>query len=195
MKKTIFALSLACAALLSGCLVPERFTAKVEIQPDASYTYQYSGTAIHALAAAQIKKTGSLSEKDKNVLKMEADKLSKRPDVQRAIYKGDGRFELEIESKKKAGEPLHMLEIFSVSTDKDGVMTIASKEINEKGKRDLEQVGITIDGTLEVRLPKNAEIISQNATSAPTFFGLFGTYSWKIGRLDQRPMMKIKLKP
>lgn len=195
MKKTFVALSLACVALLSGCLVPERFSAKVEVQPDASYTFQYSGTAVHALAAAQIKKAGSLSEKDQNGLKKEADKLSKRPDVRRAIYKGDGRYELEIESKKKAGESLRILDIFTVSTGKDGVMTIASNEVTEKGKRDLEQIGITIDGTLEVRLPKNAEIISSNATSAPAFFGMFGTYSWKIGRLDQRPMLKIKLKP
>jgi hypothetical protein len=126
---------------------------------------------------------------------MEADKLSKRPDVRRAIYKGNGRYELEIESKKKAGESFRMFDIFTVSTDKDGVMTIASNEIKEKAKRELEQIGISIDGTLEVRLPKNAEIISQNATSTPTFFGMFGTYSWKIGRIDQRPMLKVKLKP
>lgn len=188
-------MSLACTALLSGCLVPERFSAKIDVQPDASYTFQYSGTAVHALAAAQIKKTGSLSEKDQNGLKMEAEKLSKRPDVRRTEYKGDGRYELEMESKKKAGESLRMLDIFTVSTDKDGIMTITSNEIKDKEKRDLEQIGIKIDGTLEVRLPKNAEIISQNATSTPTFFGMFGTYSWKIGRVDQRPVLKVKLKP
>lgn len=194
MKKAFFA-SLAGALLLSGCLVPERFSAKVDVQPDASYTFRYSGTAVHAMAAAQLKQTGSLSEKDKNSLKLEADKLSKRPEVRRVAYKGDGRYELEIEDKKKAGESLRVLDIFTVNTDKEGVMTIASKETNEKGKRELEQLGISIDGTLEVRLPKNAEIISHNATSSPTFFGMFGTHSWKIGRVDQRPMMKIRLKP
>lgn len=88
-----------------------------------------------------------------------------------------------------------MLDIFTVSTDKNGIMTITSNEIKDKEKRDLEQIGIKIDGTLEVRLPKNAEVISQNATSTPTFFGMFGTYSWKIGRVDQRPVLKVKLKP
>lgn len=195
MKKTIIAISLACTALLSGCLVPERFSAKVEVQPDASYTFKYSGTAVHALAAAQMKKAGSLSDKDQNGLKIEADRLAKRPDVQRAEYKGDGRYELEIESKKKAGESLRMLDIFTVSTDKDGIMTISSNEIKDKDKRDLEQIGIKVDGTLEVSLPKNAEVISQNASSTPKFFGLFGTYSWKIGRIDQRPVLKVRLKP
>lgn len=195
MRKIFVAMSLACTALLSGCLVPERFSAKIDVQPDASYTFQYSGTAVHALAAAQIKKTGSLSEKDQNGLKMEGEKLSKRPDVRRAEYKGDGRYELEIESKKKAGESLRMLDIFTVSTDMNGIMTITSNEIKDKEKRDLEQIDIKIDGTLEVRLPKNAEVISQNATSTPTFFGIFGKYSWKIGRVDQRPVLKVKLKP
>ena len=195
MRKIFVALSLACTALVSGCLVPERFSAKIDVQPDASYTFQYSGTVVHALAAAQIKKTGSLAEKDQNGLKLEAEKLSKRPDVRRAEYTGDGRYKLEIESKKKAGESLRMLDIFTVSTDKEGIMTITSNEIKDKEKQGLEQIGIKIDGTLEVRLPKNAEIISQNATSTPTFFGMFGAYSWKIGRVDQRPVLKVKLKP
>jgi hypothetical protein len=195
MRKIFVAMSLACTTLLSGCLIPERFSAKIDVQPDASYTFHYSGTAIHALAAAQIKETGALSEKDQNSLKTEAAKLSKRPDIRRAEYKGDGRYELEIESKKKSGESLRMLDIFNVSTDKDGVMTITSNEIKDKDKRDLEQIGIKIDGTLEVHLPKNAEIITQNATSTPMFFGMFGTYSWKIGRIDQRPILKFKLKP
>lgn len=196
MKKSlpVFVAVIACAALLSGCLVPERFAAKIEVEPDASYTFRYAGTAIHVLAAAQLKQTGSLSEKDQNGLKAEADKLSKNPDIRRAIYTGNGRYELEIESKKKTGQPLQMLDIFSVRTDKEGVMTISSSELKDKDKRELEKLGITIDGTMEVRLPKNAEVISHNATSTPTF-GMFGAYSWKIGRIDQRTMMKVKFKP
>lgn len=191
MKKSYFILATA-TLLLTGCLVPERFSAIVDVQPDANYTFHYSGTVVHALAAAQIKKAGSLSEKEQNGLKSEAEKLSKNADVRKIVYKGDGRYELEIEAAKKAGQPMHMLDIFSVRTDKDGVITIASKEINEKGKRELAQLGININGTLEVRLPKNTEIISHNATSTPTFG--FGSYSWKVGRVDQRAMMKFRFK-
>ena len=195
MKKICLAFSLACVALLSGCLIPEHFVAKIEVQPDASYTFHYAGTAVHGLAAAEIKKNGSLSEKSQNGYKLEADKMTKNQEIRRAAYKGNGRYELEIESKKKPGEALRMFDIFTVNTGKDGVMTIASNEVTENSKQALEKLGIIIDGTLEVRLPRNAEIISSNATSTPTFFGLFGAYSWKIGRLDQRPMLKIKLKP
>lgn len=195
MKKLFSAASLSCVLLLSACLVPEKFSAKIDVQPDASYTFKYSGTAVSALAAAQIKKAGPLSEKDQSSLAKEADSLSRLADVKRAAYKGDGRYELEIESKKKPGASLRMLDIFSVSTDKSGVMTLASAEINDKTKRELGQIGIKIDGTLEISLPKNAEVLSHNATSSPKFFGMFGAYSWKVGSAEQRPMMKIKFKP
>lgn len=194
MKKYSLAVLTLTTTLLSGCLVPERFSAKVEVQPDASYSYSYAGTAVHALAALQLKQGGSLSAKDETGLKGEAEKLRKNPDVREATYKGDARYNLVIEGKKKAGEAMTMLSILNVKTDKDGVMTIASAELSEKGKKDLQQLGITIDGTLEVKLPKNAEIISHNATSTPSFFGMFGTYSWKIGRIDQRPLIKVRLK-
>lgn len=194
MKKIITNLSLciAAACVVSACLVPEKFSAKLDVRPDATYTFVYSGTAVHALAAAQIKETGSLSEKDEKGLKQEADKLSKNPDIRKASYKGSGRYELEVEAKRKDGQSLRMLDIFSVRTDKNGVMTISSNEIKEKDKRELEKLGIAISGVLSVSLPKNAEVISHNATSTPTMG--FGTYSWKIGRVDQQAMMKVRIK-
>ena len=182
----------ACALVLTGCLVPEKFAARVDVQSDGGYTFRYSGTAVHALAAAEIKKAGRLTEKDQARLKAEAEKLSGQPGFRKATYKGDGRYELEIDSPKKPGQPLDMLNIFLVRTDKEGVMTIASKEIKDKEKRELEQLGITVNGTLEVNLPKNAEVVSHNATSTPTLG--FGSYAWKIGRVDQRPQMTVRFK-
>lgn len=182
------------ALALTACLVPERFTAKVNIQPEGSYSYSYNGTAIHAMAAMQVKKGGGLSAKDEASLKAEAEKLSKASEVKRAAYTGEGRYELQIEGKKNAGEKLHLLDILAVSQDKDGVITIASAEVKQKAAKDLIELGIKINGTLEVSLPKNAEVISHNATSTPQFFGMFGAYSWKIGTIDQRPVMRVRLK-
>ncbi len=190
---TSITIATACATLLTGCLVPERFTAKVDVNSDASYTFHYAGTVIHAVAAAQLKKTGSLSKLDQDNLAAEATKLSKTPDVRKASYKGAGRFELEIESHKQSGQPLQMFDIFYVKTGKPGEMTIASAEINAGAKQQLETIGITIDGTLEVRLPKNAEVLSHNATSKP-LLGMFGAYSWKIGGINSRPQMTIRFK-
>ncbi|WP_374404659.1 hypothetical protein [Niveibacterium sp.] len=177
---------------LTGCLVPEKFSAKVEIQPDGGYAYSYKGTAVHALAAAELKQTGTISPRDDAGLKAEADKMAKGQDVRRAVYLGKGRYDLDVQGTKTRGQPVKLLQVLSVSTDKDGLITISSPELKDKERKQLEQLQIVIDGTLEVKVPKNAEVVSSNATSTPTM-GL-GGYAWKIGKVDQRPVMKVRLK-
>jgi hypothetical protein len=194
MIRRSLAVLVAATVLLTGCLVPEKFAAKASFQPDGSYTFSYVGTAVHAMAAMQMVKTGKLGPKDDATLEREVASLKRNPDVQSASYKGNGRYELSLEAKRNKGQPLDLLNIVSVRTGKDEVITISSAEVNEKGKKDLAQLGIKVDGTLEVTIPKNAELISHNATGTPTFFGMVGTYSWKIGSVDQRPMMKFRLK-
>jgi len=184
----------AGAVLLTGCLIPEKFAAKANFQDDGSYSFSYVGTAVYGLAAMQIAKTGKLSSKDEAALDREVTNMRRNPDVRSVNYKGNGQYELALEAKRNKGQSLDLLSIAHVRTDKDGIITISSTEINEKSKKDLSQLGIKVDGTLEITIPKNAEVISHNATGTPTFFGLVGTYSWKIGRVDQRPMMKIRIK-
>jgi hypothetical protein len=192
-RKSVVSL-VAIAALLAGCLVPEKFAAKAGFQPDGSYTVSYVGTAVHGLAAMQLAKTGKLTAKDEAGLQGEVAKMQRNPDVRSVSYKGNGRYDLTLEAKRNKGQSLDLLNIAKVQTAKDGVVTISSAELNEKSRKELAQMGIKIDGTLDVTIPKNAEVISHNATGTPTFFGMFGTYSWKIGSLDQRPMMKFRLK-
>lgn len=184
----------AVATLLAGCLVPEKFAAKAIFQPDGNYSFTYIGTAVHGLAAMQIAKTGKLNEKDDAALEREVSKMKRNQDVQSASYKGNGKYDLSLEAKRKAGQALELFNIVTVRTGKDGVITISSTEVNESGKKQLAQLGIKVDGTLDVTIPKNAEVISHNATGTPTFFGLVGTYSWKIGNVQQRPVMKFRLK-
>lgn len=193
MRKSLLAL-LAVATLVTGCLVPEKFKAKADFQPDGSYAFSYAGTAVHAMAALELAKTGKLSAKDDASLEHEVSKLARNPDVRAVSYKGNGRYSLTLEAKRAKGQALDLLGIMNVKTGKDGVITISSPEINEKSKKELAQLGVKVDGTLEVTIPRNAEVISQNATGTPAFFGLVGTYSWKIGSVEQRPMMKFRLK-
>jgi hypothetical protein len=179
--------------ILTACLIPEKFNAKIAINPDASYTVNFNGTMAHVLALAQKVKGGKITDKDEQALKAEADKLSKSQDFKKAVYKGDGRYEIEIVSNKAAGQ-LFKMDTFAVQTDKDGVMTISAIEVKEKDMKMFSELGLKMDGVLEVSLPKNAEIISHNAMSTPSFFGLLGGYSWKIGSINARPMMKVKIK-
>ncbi len=193
MKITKFIACAFACVMLNACLIPEKFTAKIAVNPDASYKVNFNGTMAHVLALAQKVKGGALSDKDEQALKAEADKLSKATDFKKAVYKGDGRYELEIVSIKLAGQPFRM-DTFSVQTDKEGVMTISAIAVSDKDKKAFSELGIKMDGVLEVSLPRNAEIISHNAMSKPSFFGLLGGYSWKIGSINERPMMKVKIK-
>ena len=183
---------IACAGVLSGCLVPEKFTAKVDVKSDGAYSFSYSGTAVNALVSAQLVQGGKLSDKDRQALDAEAERMRSSKEIRKAVHKGNGRYELEIEQEKAAGKPLSVMDSFWIRTDKAGVMTISSIEIKEKDKREFSRLGLTINGTLEVRVPKDVEVISHNATSTPTWG--FGAYTWKIGRIDERPMMKLKFK-
>lgn len=193
--KNCFVGAVLCATVaLTGCLIPEKFTLKIDVQEDASYSAKFSGTVVNSLAALEIAQRGKLAENDERALKNEVNSMSKNPDVKAIKYLGNGRYDLILDSKRPAGKPLRMLDIFNVRTTKDGIIEINSSPIDNESKKQFAQLGIKIDGALDVVLPKNAEVISHNATSVPTFFGLFGTYSWKIGRVDQQPSIKFRLK-
>lgn len=193
MSKKLLATVITSSVLLTACLIPESFKAKAEFAKNGDYTFSYEGTAMQALAAAEEKRTGSLRAKDEEVLKADADKMKSNQIVQSSDYLGHGRYRLNLSAKKKAGENLKMMDFFSVTYTKDGIITISSPKLSTKDVQELSKLGIKIDGILEVSLPRNATVISHNATSQPKFFGLLGDYSWNIGSLDQRPEMKIKL--
>lgn len=196
MKRRLIAACLTVSVLVSGCLVPEKFNARADFQADGSYAFTYVGTAVHGMAAMQIAQTGKkMGPQDEKMFEQEAGALRKKPDVREVQYKGDGRYQLSLESKRKKGEPLNALDFFKVRTDKDGVTTVSSAEVTPKAKKELAQLGIKIDGTFELSLPKSAEVISHNATSAPKFFGMIGGYAWKINGVDQRPLVTFRLKP
>lgn len=194
MNRPLIAACLTVSVLLSGCLIPEKFAARADFQADGSYTFTYKGTAVHGLAAMQIAKVGKLSPQDEQGMAREADTLRKTPGVLEAQYKGNGRYQLSLENKRKKGESLNALDIFKVSTDKDGVTTVSSAEMTPKAKKELEQLGVKIDGKLELSLPKHAEVLSHNASSAPKFFGMVGGYAWNINGVGQRPLAKFRIK-
>ena len=62
----------------------------------------------------------------------------------------------------------------------------------KKERRDLEKLGLAVDGTLEIKVPKSVQVISSNATSSPVFE--LEAYSWKIGGVGQRPGLKLEFR-
>lgn len=183
---------LVSAITIAGCLVPEKFVASIDVKPDLAYTFQYSGTVLNILASAQLKKTGKLTSREDSDLRAEEANLKKDPEVTEAKYLDGGRYKIAMQATRKAGQPMQALNTFSVIPGKDGVLEITSAKLTEKDKKGLNEAGLAIDGKFEVSVPRNAEVIEHNADSTP-FLG-FGSYAWKIGRTDQRPVIKIRLK-
>jgi hypothetical protein len=183
---------LACvaAASLSGCLVPEKFSASLDFRPDGSYNYKYEGTAVHALAAAALKQGHQLKKSDEEGLAREAEKGSKIPGV-KVDYLGSGKFKLVTDQHMQLGRSGAVMCIVSATKDPSGVITVSPPTLKADDRKKLAEMGIRVDGKVEIRLPSNAKVVSHNAQDTP---GLFNkAYRWKIGSMEDQPSIKFKL--
>ena len=185
------AASLLAAVTVSGCLVPEKFNASIMVKSDGSYAYKYAGTAVHFMAAAAIKKQGSLTPKDEAGLAHEAEKATKIQGVKKLSYSGNGRYELDIDQDLKAGQQSQVLKLFNYAKGNDGVYTITAAVLKSKDRDELRTLNIKVSGKAEVILPSNAKVISHNATSTPGL--LSKAYGWKIGSFDEQPSIRFTL--
>ncbi|NHZ92327.1 hypothetical protein F2P45_25455 [Massilia sp. CCM 8733] len=184
----------ACAALLlTGCLVPERFTARTAFQSDGSYQYSYAGTAVHTLASRHMARGDKLGPKEAGMHDAAA-KPKRNGEIRQAADNGKARYDLSVEGRRQRGQALDLLGVLRVHTGPDEVLTLQAGKLDDEEKASMAALGIKLDGTLSVTVPISAEVISHNATSTPSFFGLLGTYSWKIDSLEQRPEMRIRFK-
>ena len=97
----------------------------------------------------QIAETGPLDAKINAQLERETAKLKNNPLVQEASYKGNGRYEQVLAGQRKPGEALDVLKILEVKTNKQGVTTIYSVELDPRGNQQLAALDIKLDGQLE----------------------------------------------
>jgi hypothetical protein len=176
---------------LSGCLIPEKFTASIAVKPDGAYAYRYEGTAVHFLAAVSIKEKGSLAEREEIGLRQEADKAAKTPGIKKIVYVGNGRYNVAIDQELKVGQQASVLPLFGMTQDNDGVYVISSPAMKAKDVEQLKALNIKVIGEAKVTLPSNAKVIKHNADSTPGFFG--NAYSWKIGSIEDQPAIRFTL--
>ena len=193
MKKTLAA-SIVVSTILSGCFLPERFDASVNVGSDGSYAFQYSGITAFVPALMDIARTGAVPSSNANLkMSAEADKMSKAPDVKRSSYIGNGRFDLEIAGVRKPGQPASVLDAIRISTGKDGVLSISSVGLKPSERAELQKLGLSLNGKFVVTLPKGAEVLASNATSGPNFINQSVSFTWLIGSVEARPMMQVRL--
>lgn len=179
--------------LLSSCWIPESFEANVDIRSDGSYIFNYDGTMVFAMALVNESKGEELSEEDEAELKTLLEEIKADPETKEARYLGNARYQVLIEKETNTGERYKFLDLFYITPKDEGIIEISIKNIGEKEKSQLEEVGVKVEGVFSVTVADDIEIISHNATSEPTFFGLFGGYSWDVGMSDTDITMIVKV--
>jgi hypothetical protein len=55
--------------------------------------------------------------------------------------------------------------------------------------RQLSSIGAKIDGTLSVSVANGVQVVRHNADSEPMFFGLLGSYKWRINSPSANPVI------
>ncbi|ARU06468.1 hypothetical protein CCO03_18990 [Comamonas serinivorans] len=191
-------LAAALCAALSGCLVPEKFTADATFKPDGSYRYRFDGTVANAMViAATRQKPGGLTDKDKAAMQRELDKERQRPGIQQLKAIDDTRLALKFEDDFNPG-PLGMkaatYEVLQVS-DKDWatrrVLTVTGPALKDKDRQALQELGIQVAGKVSITLPPKAKVISHNANGTPGL--LSKAYTWTVGSLADQPRIEFQL--
>lgn len=176
-------LSLACLALLlAACMVPEKFTAKYEIEPNGDYTFVYDGTMVDALsrmAKAESAQKGG-SGVDPKEIKAMLDEFKADPRVVEFKERGDETYQVRMEEKgniKEAGKVYFLskdLRCWTLAYNPD--KNTVSLKVSPIKRKDLDQLGIKVDGELEIST--NCKILSSTVELDESLLG--STYSFKI---------------
>lgn len=183
--------------LLTGCLIPEKFDATISIAKDGSYKFRYDGTLAYALALEAVNKN-ALAAKDEEGLKKLTEEFTKDKQFTKVEYLGKARYQVVVEKEGKPNEPYYFLskdsKLISIIPQKDGTIAISAVKLDAKSIATLKAIGSKIEGTLSVTLGNGVKVISQNATTEPSLFGLMGAYKWQIKSPDVLPSMVVKIK-
>ena len=192
-----FAITVGALSLLTACLIPEKFEAKIDIKSDGSYFFVYDGTLALGIALDAVEK-GKLDAKTEADLQKLTAELKKDPVFKKVDYIGKARYKVLVEKHGQAGETYHFIskesKIVSIIPQKDGTVSISAMKLDKKLIDQLATLGSKIDGSLSVSLGSGVKVVSHNASSEPSFFGMLGGYKWSIKSPDQLPNMVVKTK-
>jgi hypothetical protein len=180
---------------ITGCWIPEDFTANVKVNNDGSYTFTYDGTLTYAPALAAAK-DGSLRQKDEVEFRKEGEKIRREPGFKDVKYLGKGRYKVLVEKTGKRGETYFFMsremKIFAIQPQKDGSVRISAIRPSLKDINELKSIGAKMAGTLTVSVAQGVKVVKHNAQSEPSFYGLWGGYKWEIKSPDADPFIIVK---
>ena len=211
------ALALAAPLALAGCLLtPGKFTSKLTINADRSFSYSYIGE-VYALDPDRITKSDAADKPDTSAASKAdaemrnraiAEALSKEAGYRSVRYLGDGKFLVDYQV---AGSLTHNF-IYPFNLDGQAIMPFVAVELRANGtvrvkapgfaNESRDQAGLMsgmkdssalLDGSFV--LDTDAEIVSQNSEDGPLATGGRRTISWKVTPLTRdAPVAVLRLR-
>jgi hypothetical protein len=200
--------ALALPLLLAGCLLtPGKFTSRLVLNADRSFTFSYQGEVYAADPEGSTRVMGtSGDEKPSAAKKAEAeaknraiaDALSKEAGYRSVRYIGDGKFMVDYQV---SGTLTHHL-VFPFNIDAQAIVPFVAAELRANGTVRVKAPGFAneqkdqmgpmsgadtsgdkLDGVFV--LETDAEIVSQNNEDGPAAAGARKTISWKVTPLTR----------
>lgn len=186
----MFGLVIALLCLQSACYLPEDFNVSINVKKDGSYTFNYEGRLVFALALASMKE-GKITKSDEKQLKEQEKELRQAPEIQKAKYVGKARYEVIAEKTGGAGEDYYFLSkevsIFSITHPDDGTVRIESFELAEKDVSQIQALDVNVGGTLSIAVDKGLKVLEHNADKVSA-----GLYQWRINNPGEAPKIVIQ---
>lgn len=201
--------ALAAPLLLAGCLLtPGKFTSRLVVNADRSFTFGYLGEVYatdpeSSMRDANADKDAKASAAKKTETEAKnraiADALTKEAGYRSVRYLGDGKFLIDYQI---SGTLSHNL-VFPFNLDAQAIVPFVAVELRANGtvrvkapgfaneaKDQLgpmggmsESAGGKLDGVFTVET--NAEIVSQNNEDGPVAMGARRTIEWKVSPLTR----------
>lgn len=188
--------------LLSGCYLPVRFDAEIEIDRRGFYSMIFDGYLAKVPLYADLRKQKiALSQEKEKVELIEAD-LKRDPSTTDFKYHRQGIFKLTWQKKGDILESKfvsfvrrneNMLSMMYVADT--GLVTIQGAPIADSAAKQLAEAGLGMEGNL--RVITDAKVVKHNAQSEQPFRSKgprFKMYTWKISTLaDPTPKITLSL--
>jgi hypothetical protein len=199
---------LAAPLLLTGCLLtPGKFTSKLTINADRSFTYAYAGEVYALDQDGSIGETGTSADAKSTAAKKAeaeaknraiADALSKEAGYRSVRYLGDGKFVIDYEISGRLDHAF----IYPFNLDAQAIVPFVAVELRANGTVRVKAPGFANDAKDQAGpmsgmadsssdkmdgafvLDTDAEIVSTNNEEGPQAAGARKLLSWKVSPLS-----------
>lgn len=202
-KAVISVLLLAGVFVFAACMIPEKFKAKYEIQPDGNYTFTYDGTMIDAftrMAKLEAKEKGQDIPADQIRKESQGllDEIKADPRVKSIEDKGDERYAMRMEETGnfKTSRIVAFLNRdmsfwhFSYNPE-DKTLTLKIARFKSEDINTLEKLNVTIDG--KIIISTKCKVLEGEDLLKKSFFGSEYTLSLNKAGYNKETVVVFQL--